>query len=307
LRGGGTSGRLPGVYNDIYTILRVAVAAVLPLWGSFSSAVAGSVTQPGSTIGTTPGMPLAQGFYFSATPDGGVRDPNTRLFVIHPVYVWSTPWTVLGARFQVMAETAFNATYNVAIHANGYYNPLFAGQLAWDLGNGFGFSYTFGAYFDVYQPLAWSSNSLNQRFALTYAGAEWNLSANMIYGMQLDAVTNRPQISPCRTLLRIEGCNPDFVNLDLTASKKFGNWELGPVAFASMDVSRPIPTYQKQSQFAAGGLVGYDFGIMRLQAYVTRDVYVQNYSGLDTREWGRITVPLWRPPQTPASSTPRKD
>jgi hypothetical protein len=53
---------------DIYTKLRVAVAAVLPLWGSFSSAVAGSVTQPGSTIGTTPGMPLAQGFYFSATP-----------------------------------------------------------------------------------------------------------------------------------------------------------------------------------------------------------------------------------------------
>ena len=292
---------------DIYTKLRVAVAAVLPLWGSFSSAVAGSVTQPGSTIGTTPGLPLAQGFYFSATPDGGVRDPNTRLFVIHPVYVWSTPWTVLGARFQVMAETAFNATHNAAIHANGYYNPLFASQLAWDLGNGLGFSYAFGAYFDVYQPLAWSSNSLNQRFALTYAGAEWNLSANMIYGMQLDAVTNRPQISPCRTLLRIEGCNPDFVNLDLTASKKFGSWELGPVAFASMDVSRPIPTYQKQSQFAAGGLVGYDFGIMRLQAYVTRDVYVQNYSGLDTRVWGRITVPLWRAPQTPASSTLRKD
>ena len=170
---------------DIYTKLRVAVAAVLPLWGSFSSAVAGSVTQPGSTIGTTPGLPLAQGFYFSATPDEGVRDPNTRLFVIHPVYVWSTPWTVLGARFQVMAETAFNATHNAAIHANGYYNPLFASQLAWDLGNGLGFSYAFGAYFDVYQPLAWSSNSLNQRFALTYAGAGLNLSANMIYGIQL--------------------------------------------------------------------------------------------------------------------------
>jgi hypothetical protein len=269
------------------------VACVLPLFGPPSAALAGSVTQPGSTLGTAPGAPLAPGFYFSNTADWGVRDPSTGLFVDHPVYTWSTPWMILGARFQVMGETAFNARYNTAGHDIGYYNPLLTGQLAWDLGHGLGFNYTFGSYFDVHQPLAWSSTSINQRFALTYTGGGWNLTANVIYGIELNAVTDRPQFSPCPTPLSMNGCNTDFVNLDLTATKKFGNWELGPVVFGSMDVSRPVPTYQKQSQVAAGGLIGYDFGTVRLQAYVTRDVYVQNYSGLDTRVWGRITVPLW--------------
>jgi hypothetical protein len=63
-----------------------------------------------------------------------------------------------------------------------------------------------------------------------------------------------------------------------------------------MDLSRPIASYEKQSQFAAGWLVGYDFGPVRLQAYVTRDAYEHNYSGHDTR----VTVPLW----TAAASTP---
>ena len=44
----------------------------------------------------------------------------------------------------------------------------FAGQLAWDLGNGFNFSYLLGAYFDIHSQFAWSSTSLNQRFAFTY-------------------------------------------------------------------------------------------------------------------------------------------
>ncbi len=33
----------------------------------------------------------------------------------------------------------------------------FAGQLAWDLGNGFNFSYLLGAYFDIHSQFAWSS------------------------------------------------------------------------------------------------------------------------------------------------------
>ena len=268
-------------------------ACALMLGSPLSMALASSVTQPGSTVGTAPGMPLAQGFYFSNTADWGVREPDDRQFVDHPVYTWSTPWMILGARFQVMGESAFNSSDNAGKHAGGFYNPLLTGQLAWNLGNGFGFSYTVGAYFDVHQSFAWSSSSINQRFALSYTGGDWNLTANVIYGIQLDAVTDRPQISACPAPFGQNGCNPDFVNLDLTATKTFGRWELGPVAFGSMDVSTPVSNYQKQSQFAAGWLVGYDFGSVRLQGYVTRDLYEHNYSGHDTRVWGRLTLPLW--------------
>jgi len=36
-----------------------------------------------------------------------------------------------------------------------------------------GFSYLLGGYFDVSSPVAYSSNSLNQRFALSYTNNGW--------------------------------------------------------------------------------------------------------------------------------------
>jgi hypothetical protein len=38
----------------------------------------------------------------------------------------------------------------------------------------------------------------------------------------------------------LNGCNPDFLNVDLTASRKFGDWEFGLVAFGSTDLNRPL-------------------------------------------------------------------
>jgi hypothetical protein len=170
-----------------------------------------------------------------------------------------------------------------------------AGQLAWDLGNGWGFSYLLGAYFDVHADLAWSSTSVNQRFALSYTANGWNLTANVIWGIHLDSVTDRPQLSPCPAPFGLNGCNPDFINLDLTATKKFGNWEIGPVAFGSWDLNAPIVGYLKQSQFAIGGLLGYNFGPVTLQTYVTTDVAESNYGGRDTRVWSRVIIPLGNP------------
>src|ERR1700734_2167511 len=78
---------------------------------------------------------------------------------------------------------------------------------------------------------------------------------------------------------------PGFLNVDLTAIKKFGKWQLGPVAFGPTDLTRPVASYQKQSQFAAGGLVGYDFSQLTMQAYATDGFGRQNYDGRDTRVW----------------------
>jgi hypothetical protein len=179
-----------------------------------------------------------------------------------------------------------NTSYEASV-----FNPALFGTLAWDLGNGFGVSYSLGAYFDVPQPGAFSSNNLNQRVALSYTADGWNLTANVIYGIQLDSVTNRPQISPCPAPFGFNGCNPDFLNVDLTATKKFGKWEFGGVAYGSADLTSPIASYQKQTQFAVGGLFGYDFGPLALQVYATTDVVEHNYGGRDTRGWFRMTIP----------------
>jgi hypothetical protein len=261
-----------------------------------SMAFAGSVTQPGETVGIPTGAPLPQGLYFTNTADWGCTGPASCLGITIPVVAWSKPWTFRGARVQFLAlvpliETGVqNTSYN-----SSFFNPAVFGQLAWDLGNGFGFSYALGSYFDVDQPVAFSSTSLNQRFALSYTAHSWELTANVIYGTQLDPVTSRPQISPCPAPFGFKGCNPDFINVDLTATKKFGKWELGAVAYGSTDLTFPTASYQKQSQFASGGLLGYDFGPITLQAYATTDVYERNYGGRDTRGWFRMIVPLWTP------------
>jgi hypothetical protein len=277
----------------------VAAAGALSICMGVSTAFAGSVTQPGELIGFSSGAPLAPGLYLANTADWGCRStsPASCLGITIPVVTWSTPWTFLGARVQVFSVTPVieigvdNTTYNARV-----YNPALLGQLAWDLGNGFGFSYAFGAYFDIDEPVVWSSSSLNQRFALSYTANGWNLTANVVYGIQLDSVTDRPQISPCPAPFGSRACNPDFVNIDLTATKKFGKWEFGPVGFGSTDLTSPIAGYQKQSQFAAGGYFGYDFGPVTLGGYVTTDVVENNYGGRDTRGWFRMVIPLWTRP-----------
>jgi hypothetical protein len=261
-------------------------------------ALAGSVTQPGETVGIATGAPLPPGLYYVNTMDFGCRDreplaPKVCSALTIPVVAWSTPVTLLGARLQFLVATP--AVLVAVEHTDsfwGMYNPLVASQLAWDLGNGWGFSYLFGAYLDVNTNVAFSSTSINQRFALSYTSDGWNLTANVIWGIQLDSVTDRPQTSPCPTPFALRGCNPDFVNVDVTATKKIGKWEIGPVAYGSTDLNRPIVGYQKQSQIAVGGLIGYDFGPLTLQTYITTEVTENNYGGRDTRGWARLILPL---------------
>lgn len=249
-----------------------------------TSALAGSVTLPGETIGAATGEPAAPGFYFADDLNYGRRDmgPQSIGSVVNiPILVWSTPWKVLGARIQASMAPVSWAGLDGAISPSGLVNPFVAGQLAWDLGKGWGFSYLLGGYFEINSPLAVPSDSINQRFAISYTGNNWNLTANTIWGIQMDSVSGRPPRS-----------NPDFLNLDLTATKRFGRLEVGPVGFFSSDLNSPGQAYKKQSQFAMGGLVGYWTDKFIIQAYVTSDVYENNYGGNEVRGFMRIIIPL---------------
>jgi hypothetical protein len=281
--------------------IRLAVVAILSS-GLITPTLAGSVTQPGETLGAPAGAPAPPGFYFADTVNWGCRSTkphDTCVGVNIPVFVWSTPWTILGGRLQLTAPGPISVEVGTqhTDYFSGLFNPFVSAELAWDLGQGWGVSYMLGVYIDVSSPIAYSTGSLNQRFALSYTANGWNLTANVIWGTQFDQVTDRPQTSPCPASLRFpsNGCNPNFINVDLTATKKFGKWEVGPVAYYSSDLSTPVPGYEKQSQFAAGGLIGYWFGPVILQGYVTSDLYERNFGGKDVRAWARIAVPLGNP------------
>ncbi len=294
-------------------LAKFCAACVLSVCSAAPAALAGSVMQPGETVGLAVGAPLPQGLYYIDTFDWGVRStsPNTALGVNIPVLIWSTPWTILGGRVEAVGAAPELEAGTVGTSYNySMYNPLLLGMIAWDLGNGFSFSYGIGNYFDVDTPLGWSTNSLRQDFALSYTKDGWNLSATAAYGIDFDQfVPGRGQVSPCLNLVTgiTGGCNPDWLNLDLTATHKFDKWEIGPVGFGSWDLSTPVVGYARQSQFALGGLVGYNFGPVDLQVYLTETVWQENYGGYDTRGWFRLVIPLWSPPvQTAEAPMPVK-
>ena len=290
-------------------LTRLATAAFLSLCAA-APALAGSVTQPGETVGLNTGAPLPPGWYAINTVDWGCRNTNpqhTCTGLTIPVVAWSTPWTFWGGRFQLLAawpavEVGVQRTSTPVgtlqgDYFNGMYNPAVFGQLAWDLGYGWGFSYLLGAYFDYSSPVAFSDTSLNQRFALSYTANDWAATANVIWGIHTESVTDRAQLSPCPASVSVVsptglGCNPNFINVDLTIGHSFGKWQVAWVGFGSSDLNEPVLGYQKQSQFATGGLLGYDFGPVILQGYITTDVYEKNYGGRDVRGWARVILPL---------------
>lgn len=249
-------------------------------------AQAGSAAQPGQTVGLPVGAQLPVGLYFVNTSSFGVRDTrplDSESNINLPTFLWATPWNLLGARLNLAAiQPVVASSPRGTPYQSGIGQPLLAAQLAWNLGNDVGVSYLFGGYLPIETGFLTQNASLSHRFAATYSGNGFNLTANLLYGIFVDPVTAQGVVYP------------DYLNLDLTATKKFGKWEVGPVAFASTDLPTRFPGYRRQGQIAVGGLVGYNFGPVNVQAYVTRDVAERNYGGRETRGWLRLIVPIYK-------------
>jgi hypothetical protein len=253
-----------------------------------------ATAQPGETVGLAAGAPLPEGVYFVNTLDWGVRKlpgPDAKVAVTIPLLVWSTPWTVLGGNIQLLGATpAIHSDGPGAADDYGFYNPFAAGRIAWELGGGFNFSYLSGFYFNAGDKgIRVPATTWRQDFAISYTGDGWNLTANLLWGITFDT-----------SKYSAFDKTPNGFNLDLTATKTFGKWEIGAVGFGSTQYDLPNGFGGRQKQFAVGPLVGYNFGPIILQAYVTRDVYQRNMGGKDTRGWTRVVIPLWTP-ATPAA------
>jgi len=245
-------------------------------------AYAGSVTQPGETVGLAVGAPLPPGVYLENTGSIGNRG-DTNEGVNIPVALWSMPWTILGGRLEpfIALPELYAGNHKAGTFDSGWYNPFVAAMIAWDLGNGFGVSYLAGAYIGFSGGdfgSAFDQNTFRQDIHLNYANDGWTAVANLIFGIVGDNKATH-------------AANPDYFNYDLSLTKTFNKWSFGPVAFGSTDVASPSG-HAAQSQFALGGLVGYNFGPVILQAYLTSDVTQSNYSANETRFWLRLIVPL---------------
>ena len=289
-------------------------------------AQAQTTTVPGEQVGLATGAPLPEGIYAVNTFVYQGRDNPSAVDVgvNIPLLVWSTPWVPFGGRLElaVAAPTVFafgkNGGPTGARDLSINVGTFIGGIWAFDLGGNFGVSLLGGAYLNdangdrgvlvqnngvvasraVLPQLA--SNTYRVGIAGSYTGDGWNITANLTYNFY---------DSPGRFDTRggsTLGAIPisDAFNLDLTATKKFGKFEIGAIGYGTVNLDPnlvyPVTlgggTIGRQGRFLLGGLVGYDFGPFTAQAYVARTVARTADSFDSTEGWFRIIAPLYTPP-----------
>ena len=288
-------------------------------------AQAQTTTVPGEQVGLAVGAPLPEGVYAINTftyrsADGAAVDTAVNI----PILLWSTPWVPLGGRIElaVAPPTVFvfgrnsgpTGIRDLSINVGTFIGAIWA----FDLGSNIGVSVLGGTYLNdangdrgvlvnnaggvvsraVLPQLA--SNTYRFGAAVSYTGDGWNLTANITYNFY-----DSPGRFDSRGGATLGPLNiSDALNLDLTATKKFGKFEIGAIGYGTVNLSPntlvvagdPTTRIGRGGRFALGGLIGYDFGAFTVQAYVARDVVVSVAGTESTDGWFRIIAPLYTPP-----------
>lgn len=233
---------------------------------------------------------------------------------------WSTGWKFLGADVLMsVSQGFFDAGIWTASTSTKYYpsvhdtavTPLI---LSWNLGNGW-FSAT---GFRVYTPDGTHSyNTLNPDYwtyevdgAISYFRDGWNLTAALAYDVNTPSAGHTGAFAGTPFAALGSGyLSGDQMFLDLTATKKFGNFELGPVASLAWQTTadRPgagfsceamavatrfVAMCGRSSGYSLGGLIGYNFGRGAFDLYVTQNVFTRDDFGA-LKIWGKLEFPLW--------------
>ncbi len=243
--------------------------------------------------------------------------------------LWSTGYNFLGASYSMAAVVAFY-TYETCgfpsstdpncqttigggfVFANPTWTPI---NLSWNLGGGwftslgFNFMAPIGTRFTPTAAQIAGPNpdywTLEPTFAVSYLGNNWVLSGNFFYDF------NTRSTGPC-CLLGAPTVNSynngDTFYGDLTALYKFGKWSIGPVGYFEVQTTNDsiggpggaalCATFcGDYSNVAIGGLVGYDFGPVDLQVWVTDVVESRNApAGVGSLwVWTRLGFRLWAP------------
>ena len=284
-----------------------SVACALSLFGTATASYAGSTAQPGISTGFVTAALPPVGLYNIVDINWGARGPynggpEVDLGVAIPVHlVWSTPYELLGGRLffvdeNVWAQVAVgNGFGTTAANLRGFALTKLGAGLSWDLGAGFHAAIEEQVFVPVNTQVSVNDYwEFSQKVALGYTANEWLLNAELVYGTGNNG--RLQNVSPANAAFgQPATAGAAWGNLNLTALREFGKWEVGAIGYGSTDLSSPYSGYLRQSQFALGGAVAYKFDQVKVVVKVSRDVYQSNEGGYDTRAWGELVFPLWKP------------
>ena len=249
------------------------------------SASAGSVNQPGFTTGAAVYGDFPENLYLIAIPEYGVRTttPTTNLNAFTPFFFDQTPYKVGPFNIAAVFSPIILDINQGKFHAAGLYNTYGGVQFTHQFGNGFGAGFRLGGFVAQDNAVAGNFGTFDARFGVTYLKDGTDITINLNPGSPVSHYGRSIQ--------------PNYFNIDITATHQFGKLEFGGVAFGSTDLRRLAPGIGPgfQQQFAAGPLIGYQFGPVNVQLKLTTDVAQRNYGGRDRRAWLDILIPLLSP------------
>lgn len=307
----------------------VAGAAALTMSMTATASYAQTTTVPGEQVGLATGAPLPEGIYALNTFVFQSRDNSALDVGVNiPVLVWSTPFVPFGGRVELLVAPPTVFAFGKRSGPTGLRDlsinvgTFVGGIWAFDLGNNFGVSLLGGVYLNelngdrgvlvqnngllapggtaVLPQL--SSNTYRFGVAGSYTGDGWNITANLTANIY-DSPSGFGGGRDFGTIYTLS----DSLNLDLTATKKFGKFEIGAIAYGTVNFDTGLgrigtvnAAFNDRGRFLMGGLVGYDFGPVTAQVYVARTVATTSFDSTEIS--GRLIVPLYSP--TPVAAAP---
>jgi hypothetical protein len=280
------------------------VAAALAIGASqtaqaYETGYFGWQQKPGITLGggtaaePPPGLYMFDQFFNyqakivgSGAPNVGGNATTARGTVGITGFIYSPGWTFLGASYDaVIVQPWVSAEVGgpVNINPSGIHNTLIIpGELSWKLGDSGVF---IKAALGVYVPDG-TVNGINgngnvgnpwwtfqPNLVFSYLKDGWNLTANFY-----DEINTRNTVTKYRT--------GDIFHAEFTATKRIGQWTIGPVGYFVGQITddqssafyRGAISSNRYALWAAGGLVGYDFGPVALNVWAT-DEFSASVSG----------------------------
>jgi hypothetical protein len=302
------NGRIARRNGDIFTAVpAVVLVAVVLSAGSAMAAEpsAADLHPPGVTIGTPGGGAPPEGLFLHVTTsyydaetvdrNGNANGTHLKTSSLTPTLIWSTGWEFLGGRHFMIANLPIvnadvrgpqQSSDNTGLF-NFYFSPI---GLSWTLAPGIFVSAGSGVYLPTTTGGVGNNfQTFEQQLGFGYLRDGWNLSVNAFYDIN-------------STHKRTQYATGNRFYADFTATKKFGEWEIGPVGYvveqttddsnSGMSYGPFKPTFGKVHRVAVGGLVGYDFGPLTLKGYVTSEIYARNGAS-GVRGWIGFDIPLW--------------
>ncbi len=311
----------------------VAALVNAPAW-AYELGMPGAEQKAGITLGGgSAGVPSPGIYMFDqfATYQGAYAGPNVpngatvKTAAAATGFLFVPGWNFLGGTYDAVAVLpVYMAALGAPINAQaaGMHNTyLVPGELSWKLGDsGFFLKTGLGMYVPdgtISGPSGLSNVgdpwwTFQPEFIVSYLKDGWNLTANLFEEFHTKNPITKYQTG-------------DIFHAEFTATKTIGKWTVGPVGYVvaqvTNDTSSAFYNYainaNRYTRIAAGGLVGYNFGPVALNVWLTDEFYSTAsgktpVAGVDLasvpRGWtgfASISYRLWAPDEPASSKRPQ--